>query len=265
MQDSPSLEEQLFRDGHQWLQRAVNLYTQTHKIKVWAPIVCSCLLSGYYLYNVHASRAAASNSVPWVAEESHAAPHKGSAAVYEAAPVAAPAPNPSHAEPAPQKTEEAPAPIDPKNVDTLTAWANALQKKGELNGAAALYQKALSKDPKNSDAQTGLALIQLKQNHLREADAAAASILRKAPNNTDALLITGIVAWRQARLADAERIFLRGVELDDQRADFHAFLGRVAEAEGRPQDALRHFERSLALDPNDAEIAARRDRLRGAQ
>jgi hypothetical protein len=56
-------EEQLLKDGGQWLKRAADLYTQTPKIKIWVPAVCSMLLTTYYLFNMH-GRTAATASLP---------------------------------------------------------------------------------------------------------------------------------------------------------------------------------------------------------
>src|SRR5581483_9282414 len=48
-----SAEARLLRDGRQLVARAVHLSTQTPKMKVWVPLLCSFVLTGYYLYTLH--------------------------------------------------------------------------------------------------------------------------------------------------------------------------------------------------------------------
>jgi tetratricopeptide (TPR) repeat protein len=321
-------EEQLIQDGRIWLKRALALYTQTPKVKIWVPVVGSMLLTGYYLYTLHARSAAAAAPAPTATVQpapavvaipdnprfspERAAIPVASAAAFSSEPASTVNSELSNADLLEQAqqahanqqyAQEAQllrqsldrfrsprgvcpeigmsyeragdgrsalaafkrcATLEPANLDTLNAFAYALQSKSDFNGAAILYRQVLRKDPGNLDAQGGTALLDLRENHLSKADAAAHAILRAAPANTDALLIEGLVAWRQGRLADAEQVFSAGVKLDPRRPDFEAFLGRIADAQHRSKEALQHYQKALALNPGDADIMDRRDRLQGA-
>src|SRR5581483_11950888 len=48
-----SEEAQLLREGHQLLGRALRLITETRKVKIWVPVLCSIILTLYYLYTLH--------------------------------------------------------------------------------------------------------------------------------------------------------------------------------------------------------------------
>src|SRR5581483_9105494 len=72
-------EARLLKDGRQLASRALRLSTQTPKVKVWVPLLCSFVLTGYYLYTLH-KKAAGATEFPQT-------PPAPSAVVAETAPL----------------------------------------------------------------------------------------------------------------------------------------------------------------------------------
>ncbi len=130
-----------------------------------------------------------------------------------------------------------------------------LEKRGQLVGAAAAYQRYLERQP--SDVQAPVAHIRLgitlrQVGKLPDAARSLEAALAMTPADPDALGAYAEVLVQLDRFADALRVFERLVAVTPGDADAHESLGLALLAERRPAEAVRPFERAVALAPRDA-------------
>ncbi len=216
-------EAQLLKEGRQLAKRAVQLSTQTHKIKVWVPILCSMILTGYYLYGLHKKQQANGMdlgqpvaSAPVAVEPSASNSKPGDAPVVEpqtnsrnaaAAPGDAAVPDSAAADPNASDTDlrkqAAQAHRAQQFGDEAKLWqqfmtrsstpqaacpaiGTAYERAGDLDAAIQAFEKCVALEPRNADISVAFAhALQTKGDFTR-----AASLYRQVmaadPKNLDA-------------------------------------------------------------------------------
>lgn len=286
-----SEEAQLLKEGHQLVRRAVQLSTQTHKIKVWVPVLCSMVLTGYYLYGLHKKSSAAGMDLtppaaPAAVAETDTADGKAGAGDANATPVAEP--EPERATPAgPQgdadirkQAQQAHAAqqfgeeaklwqqlLDGSSLpqQACPAVGRAYERAGEMEAAIKAYEKCLSFEPGNVDWLVGFAHVEQTKGDFDRAAALYRQVLAKDAKNLDAQTGLALVALKQSHLREAETAARGVLEKSPNQTDALLIAGIVAWRESRLPDAERIFLRGAALDDNRADFHAFLGRIAEAE
>lgn len=119
-----------------------------------------------------------------------------------------------------------PLPADPRTGEAMVAdvgsvfqEAQRLHQQGQLQGAAELYERVLSRQPAHSDA----------------------------------LHMLGVVAFQLGNAAAAVELIYKSVDGDPSRAAAHNNLGVALRAMKRLPEALASYDNAIALDPASAD------------
>lgn len=145
------------------------------------------------------------------------------------------------------------------------ATANLAVLKGDLNGAKAAVQKALSLDPKSPAAHAAMAALSIPLGNKAAAAAEFKTAADLAPVRSaerlahiQFLVQNGAAAEGTALLNELLR------QAPDYLPALHA-LAQIAFAEKRFDDALGHLQKALAWEPTDHEALILRARIRQAK
>lgn len=122
------------------------------------------------------------------------------------------------------------------------------QQRGDLHGAAAVYQEVLGRNPQFVKARHLLAICRLQLGQTEEGVRELEIVRKQDPGNRDALytLLSTYVAI--SRLDDAQKL----VESDlraDRSAESHFMRGSYFMARAQYKEALTHLETALRLKP----------------
>ena len=283
-------EEQLLKEGRQWLSRAANLYTQTPKIKIWVPVLSSVLLTGYYLYNMHAA-AAQKTPLP-------AAPAAAPVAVEVAEDTAAPKPTMAVSTVVVGIPPGAAADAEDSDADLLKK-AQQAHSDQQYGSEGSLLQKVLtrSKSPQNvcpavgkayerageidlsirafeqcvavapGDVDTLLAFghaLQAKPDFKRAA-AVYRECLQKDAGNVDAQSGLALIELRQNHLARADQAARAILQKAPENTDALLITGLAAWRQGKLSDAQKTFLRGVELDDRREDFHAFLGRIAEAQ
>ncbi len=101
-------------------------------------------------------------------------------------------------------------------------------------------------DASDSKLQSAKAL-QLR-GRVAEAEALYREVLRDRPDTALALEGLGVLVFQQGRAAEAAELFARGVVILPESARFHANLGEALRSTDRTEQALPHLRRATELD-----------------
>jgi tetratricopeptide (TPR) repeat protein len=281
-------EEQLLKDGSQWLKRAANLYTQTPKLKIWLPVVCSVLVTGYYLYVIHA------RAVPHTPETPiptvSAVPNPQTSVVADEAPGAPKFSAVSVADtPAGSASGSAPA-GDGSNLDLLQQAQQAhssqqfssegkllqtvlersspatpgvcpqigiaYERAGDLAAAGKSFDRCLSAAPANTDILIAFAHVLLAKQEFGRASALYRQALQQDAANQDARTGLALVELRQNHLPQAAQSAAAVLRKSPNNTDALLITGIVAFRQSRLDDAEQIFNKGIELDDHRADFHA---------
>ena len=137
----------------------------------------------------------------------------------------------------------------PSSATTAIDLANALDKRGNIEGALTVLQRAI--DAGADGVPLRCARAKLLSGRLRYDDAEAelkrAAKLR--PDDPEVLLQQGILACRRAKWRDAVEPLEKVAKLDPPSAQAHFYLGEALNKLDRLDDALRAYTRAAELEP----------------
>ena len=102
--------------------------------------------------------------------------------------------------------------------------------------------------PEQPNIKQGIALQ--RRGDLAAASAIYAQILELYPDHPEALHYLGLIHFQQGRLEDAERLLMHSLQQAPDDANTWSDLGMVQIRAGRVEAALEPFSRALALAPN---------------
>ncbi|MGV6397321.1 tetratricopeptide repeat protein [Pseudomonas caspiana] len=128
--------------------------------------------------------------------------------------------------------------------------AGDLQKRGDSNSAAALYEKATQQPEAQIEAWLKLGETRLASGNARGAERAYQQALELKTDSADALLGLGTAQLRQGKLERAVSALTQAAALSGQ-ADAFNRLGIAHILLGHADAAQTAFGKSLALAPND--------------
>ncbi|HEV8409030.1 MAG TPA: tetratricopeptide repeat protein, partial [Gemmatimonadaceae bacterium] len=139
----------------------------------------------------------------------------------------------------------------PGDVKTAVALSNALDKRGNIEGALSVLMRAI--DAGADGVVLRCARATILSNRLRYDDAEAE--LKKAAklrgDDPEVLLQQGILACRRAKWRDAVEPLAHVAKLSPQSGPAHFYLGEALNKLDRLKEALDAYERASELEPNN--------------
>jgi Flp pilus assembly protein TadD len=139
----------------------------------------------------------------------------------------------------------------PGDVTTAIALANALDKRGNIEGALSVLMRAI--DAGADGVVLRCARATILSNRLRY-DAAEAELKRAAKlrgDDPEVLLQQGILACRRAKWRDAVEPLAHVAKLSPQSGPAHFYLGEALNKLDRLKEALEAYERASELEPGN--------------
>ncbi len=136
-----------------------------------------------------------------------------------------------------------------ENYVAADSLAMALQQRGDLPRATALFREALRIRPYDAKIRTNLGVALAKQGKLDEAIFQWRRAIALQPAYAKAYNNLGIaLAWLN-RSSEAEANFREALRLEPRYAEAWQNLGTLHEETGRENEALQEYSRALALEP----------------
>ena len=139
----------------------------------------------------------------------------------------------------------------PGDVKTAVSLANALDKRGNIEGALSVLLRAI--DAGADGVVLRCARATILSNRLRYDD--AETELKKASklrgDDPEVLLQQGILACRRAKWRDAVEPLEHVAKLSPQSGPAHFYLGEALNKLDRLKEALAAYERSAELEPGN--------------
>jgi Flp pilus assembly protein TadD len=139
----------------------------------------------------------------------------------------------------------------PGDVKTAVALANALDKRGNIEGALSVLMRAIEAGADGVVLRCARATI--LSNRLRYDD--AESELKRAAklrgDDPEVLLQQGILACRRAKWRDAVEPLEHVAKLSPQSGPAHFYLGEALNKLDRLKEALAAYERASELEPGN--------------
>jgi len=102
--------------------------------------------------------------------------------------------------------------VEPQGVTSRVNLADALQSRGEVDGAETLYREALTIDSDDSRASTELAALLLSRGEHRQAEDLLRTVLRSVPEDRPANHLLGRILASTGRGDEAAEYFSRAYE-----------------------------------------------------
>jgi tetratricopeptide (TPR) repeat protein len=279
-------EEDLLSDSYRLFRRALDLATRTSSIKVWVPVLCSCILTGYYLYGLHRK----SQNPAFVVEMAE----PGAKAVPEPLPNAASKGNssgdsqPASAEPdsdddysdIPKEAQQAHGSLQYAEEAKLwqrfmehsaspqqacPAIGKAYELSGDLGGAVEAYKKCASLEPNNADILIPFAhALQAKSDFARATELYRQS-LSIDPRNMDARTGLALIQLKLNHLDEADKAANDVLRTAPDNTDALLIAGIVAWRKGNLHDAEQVFLKGVGLDSQREDFHAFLGRIAEAE
>jgi tetratricopeptide (TPR) repeat protein len=131
--------------------------------------------------------------------------------------------------------------------------ANELQRAGEADAAAAMYQQSLQINPYHPEIRCKLATLLLERRRLVEALAEFQKGVALNPEDVDLQQGLGATLQDLGRLDDAINQFHQVIRLKPDDADAYSNLGNCYGMKGSIDEAIRCFEQAVRLKPKSAQ------------
>lgn len=132
---------------------------------------------------------------------------------------------------------------------SLYESGRARHQKGDLSGAAALYQQALSEDPTNADALHMLGIAALQSSLPEAAVEAIKQAVHHRPHFAEAWGNLGTAFQNLGRSDEAENALRRAVQEAPTIAPFHFNLGNFLTLHQRLENAEASYREAIRLQP----------------
>jgi len=141
--------------------------------------------------------------------------------------------------------------LDPQNPLTQAAYADALARTGDLNGAYAAYEQAIALAPDQADYWRLLAnfCVDYSYDLGNSGLSAALQAQALAPKDYETLITLGRVSLAQGQFSTAQRFFDRALHADSTLPAAPLYLAIVAIEQDQPELARQHLEHILLIDP----------------
>jgi protein O-GlcNAc transferase len=135
-------------------------------------------------------------------------------------------------------------------ANSLYESGRARHQQGDLSGAAALYQQALTEDPTNADALHMLGIAALQSNLPKAAVETIKEAVRHRPKFAEAWGNLGTALQNLGRTEEAENALRRAIKEEPTTAPFHFNLGNFLSLQRRLDGAEAAYREAIHLQPN---------------
>jgi Flp pilus assembly protein TadD len=142
--------------------------------------------------------------------------------------------------------------VAPRNVAIENLLGYALQRSGQLDEAAAHFEKALRMKPDEYMSLLNMSFNCFYQGRVPEAIEYVQAAIRSQADAPRAHDLLGMALAKQNRNEAAIDELRRAVELAPKDADIRNGLGTVLARMGRIPEAVEEFHEALRLDPSNA-------------
>lgn len=282
-----SEEGQLLADCRRLFSRVLDWITRTSSIKVWVPIVCSFILTIYYIYTLHQKTVtAAALPQPVLEAPAKAVPDIPMARPFVSFPPAADSPTAAtrvveidyaearkqavQAHSSQQFAEEARLWQEfmrksPDPQQACPAIGKAYERIGEIGTSIRAFEKCAALEPDNPDILIPFAhALQAKSDFSRAAGLYHQCLL-KDPRNMDARTGLALIALRQNRLSAAAQAANEVLQVAPDNTDALLIAGIVSWRQGDLPAAERIFSKGVGLDDKRPDFHAFLGRIAEAQ
>jgi Flp pilus assembly protein TadD len=142
--------------------------------------------------------------------------------------------------------------VAPRNVAIESNLGLALQRSGQLDEAAAHFEKALQIQPNDYVSQFYMGIARFYQGRIPEAIEHAKAAIQLQPDSARAHNLLGMALANQNRNDTALDEMRRAAELAPTDAEIRNGLGTVLARLGKVPEAFEEFHEALRLDPKNA-------------
>jgi Flp pilus assembly protein TadD len=137
----------------------------------------------------------------------------------------------------------------PGDVKTAVALSNALDKRGNIEGALSVLLRAIEAGADGVVLRCARATILSNRLRYDDAEAELKRAAKLRGDDPEVLLQQGILACRRAKWRDAVEPLERVAKLSPQSGPAHFYLGEALNKLDRLKDALAAYERASELEP----------------
>ena len=142
--------------------------------------------------------------------------------------------------------------VAPRNVAIESNLGLALQRSGQVDEAAAHFEKAVQIEPDDQVSQLYLGIARFYQGRVPEAIEHAKIAIRLQPDSSKAHDLLGMALAKQNQNEAALDELRRAAELAPKDAEIRNGLGTVLARLGRMPEAAEEFHQALRLDQRNA-------------
>jgi Tfp pilus assembly protein PilF len=144
-------------------------------------------------------------------------------------------------------------------------YAFELRRRGDIDGAATEYRRAIALDPGMALAYSNLGALLQSKGELADAESLYVKTIELRPNYALAWNNLATVRYKRGDGVGAVRAFRRAIELKPNDAGAVYNLGRVYQRTGMADSAEVMFERAYRLDPGNPQIRASYEQTHGQE
>jgi tetratricopeptide (TPR) repeat protein len=149
-----------------------------------------------------------------------------------------------------------------KDASDLIDKAQAMMKRGEFKGAAAVFRRALKVDVESYDAHYGLAFSCKSMLDFAEAEESFKAALALRPSSAEAHYSLGTMYFGLGKFSEAAAELVEAVDLDMKLHDAYYFLGEASGKLGDMEKAKDYFKRFSNLCPSSPHFTKVQQRLK---
>jgi tetratricopeptide (TPR) repeat protein len=144
--------------------------------------------------------------------------------------------------------------LDPDSWFSLNNLGIALERSGDLEGAADHFRRAVALMPSYAKAHHNLGVVLWEQGNADEAIAEYRLALRHNPFFAEAYLNLANALASRGEYRQAVDYYSKALELNEYDSRAHFNMALAMEALGRGEVALNHYREAAELAPDDAEV-----------
>ena len=136
-------------------------------------------------------------------------------------------------------------------ADVQISLAKSLEARGDVPAALSAYRVAIEKDPRRAKAYWRMAVLLDRQGEIEESAALYQQALKRDGKNPDILCDYGYSLYLQRRWAESEERLRQAISLKPKHARAHNHLGLLLAQTERTEEALLEFQKA-GCDLSDA-------------
>jgi tetratricopeptide (TPR) repeat protein len=131
----------------------------------------------------------------------------------------------------------------------LLRQAQALERQGRLEEAAALCEQAVGQMPKLDQGWINLVSLYGRLGQKEKLERAYQQAITLAPNRPDAYYNYGVFSLQSGRVEEARKAFEQAIAVDPRNAESLHNLGSIVERAGSLNRAAGYYQRAIAVQP----------------